>query len=105
MSSREIIPFVIAFIGGMGGLVNALVWSDILSIVNQSRPVDDQIRFAITSLSDLQSRIKFSPFYVWRIVKDFHQRFPQNRLYYWCWGSAGWMVFCFVAFIMIIFAR
>jgi hypothetical protein len=29
MSSREIVPFVIAFVGGIGGLVNTLVWSDI----------------------------------------------------------------------------
>ena len=105
MSSREIVPFVIAFIGGMGALVNTLVWSDILTTVNRSRPVDDQIPFAVTSLSDVRWAIKNIPFHRRKILQQFHREFPQSRLYYWYWASVGWIGLCAVAVIVTLYSR
>jgi hypothetical protein len=105
MSSREIVPFVIAFIGGIGGLVNTLVWSDILTMVNRSRPVDDQIPIAVTSRSDVQSAMKNFPFRRRKILDQFHREFPQSRLNYWYWASVGWMGFCVSAVAVTLFAR
>jgi hypothetical protein len=105
MSSRDLVPFVIAFIGGLGGLVNTVVWRDILTIVNRARPVDEQIPFAFTSLSDVEWAMRNFPFYPWKVLNQFHREFPQSRLYYWYWGSVAWMGLCFVALIVTLFTR
>jgi hypothetical protein len=104
-SSREILATVIAFFGGMGGLASTLVWSDILSALNRSRPADDQIPFAITTRSDVRWLLKNFQFDRWRFLKDFHHEFPQSRLYYWYLASFGWMALCFVTCAALIFIR
>jgi hypothetical protein len=43
MSFREIIPFVLAAVGGIGGLANALAGMEIVDALNTNRPTDDQI--------------------------------------------------------------
>jgi hypothetical protein len=105
LSNREILAAVIAFSGGMGGLVSTLVWSDILSALNRFRPEEDQIPFAITSLSDVRWLLRNFPFHRWRFLEHFHREFPQSRLYYWYLASFGWMALCFVACAAIIFIR
>ena len=43
MSFREIIPFVLAAVGGIGGLANAVAELEIVDALNTKRPADDQI--------------------------------------------------------------
>jgi hypothetical protein len=105
VSNREILAVVIAFFGGLGGLVSTLVWSDILSALNRSRPADNQIPFAITSLNEFRWLLKNFPFHRRRFLKDFRRECPQSRLYYWYLASFGWMVLSFVACAAIIFIR
>jgi hypothetical protein len=43
MSFPEIIPFVLAAVGGIGGLANALAGMEMVDALNTKRPADNQI--------------------------------------------------------------
>jgi hypothetical protein len=38
MSSREMLPFVLAFLGGPGGFANAIAYMDMITALNAGAP-------------------------------------------------------------------
>jgi hypothetical protein len=94
MSSGEFIPLLLAFVGGLGGLVNALIWSDMLRALNGRRSAENQIPFSLVTWDDFEKHwpIRRRPF-----LKEFRQQFPESRLYFWYVASVVWMVSFLVA--------
>jgi hypothetical protein len=94
VSRHEIVPFVLAGIGGIGGLVGTLIWSQILDVVNRHRSPNDQIPFGLVTWSDLS---KYWP--IWRrpILRQFRLLQPESHLYRWYVASLIWMYFFIAA--------
>lgn len=101
MSSRGVIPFLIAAIGGLGGLVGTLVWSDMLRAVNRQRPPDNQIPFGLVTWSDFA---RYWPLRRRPVIQEFRRLHPGSRLHYWYVASLIWMyVLVAIAFATALF--
>jgi hypothetical protein len=87
---REIVPFILAAIGGIGGLVGTLIWSEMLDVVNRHRSPNDQIPFALVSWSDF---INYWPIRRRPILREFRRLEPESRLHRWYVASLIWMFF------------
>jgi hypothetical protein len=103
MSKREIIPFLLAAIGGIGGLVNALVSMSMVDAVNPKRPPDDQIPSLVTRWKDYEWLLQNFPFPYRRPWKEYLQQFPKSRLYFWHVVSLIWMFgFFLICWILLV---
>ena len=81
MWDSHIILIGLGILIGVAGLVSTLVWSDMVALLNQSRPTDDQIPFGRTSWRELEWWLSHGGY--WRLVNEFHRQYPTNRLYIW----------------------
>lgn len=90
MPTREIAPFILVGIAGVGGLVGTLIWSEMLDVVNRHRSPNDQIPFALVSWRDF---IKYWPIRRRPIVREFRRLQPESHLYRWYIASYIWMFF------------
>lgn len=98
LTTQDLIPLAVLFMGGWGGLLGTVVWWQILDLLNSRRPQDGQIPAAIVTWSDL---IKHWPIPVWRHVQEFHRQFPESRLYFWYWAALVWMFTMFlISFVL-----
>jgi hypothetical protein len=97
MSIREIIPFALAAIGGIGGLVNALVEMEIVDALNTKRPPDNQIPNPPLSWNELTWYLKNPGFHYWGCRRRYRDQFPNGRLLSWQTASLVWMISFFVA--------
>jgi hypothetical protein len=88
LTTRELIPLAIGYLGCWGGVIGTIVWWQIIDLLNTRRPPEDQIPAAIVTYKDF---IKYYPLPVWRHVRDFHRQFPESRLYFWYWASLAWL--------------
>jgi len=88
MSSRDAIPLLIAAIGGLGGLVATLVYSDMLRAVNRQRPPDNQVPFGLITWGDF---VQHWPLRRRRVAKEFRRIRPESHLYRWYVASLIWM--------------
>jgi hypothetical protein len=99
MSSRDKFLIVMALLGGVGGLVNTLLYSEIVAALNTRRPPDDAIPFGVMSWDDFK---KMHGWWYWKVLTQFHREFPASKLYYWSIVSVGWMLALFVIAIGVL---
>lgn len=88
MSTGELIPFVFALIGGLGGLVSTLVWSHMVRALNARRNAGDQIPFSLVTWDDFW---KHWPIRRLPLLKEFRRDFPDSRLYFLYIAGIVWM--------------
>ena len=98
MLHYAILPIILAVIGGLGGLVNTLVYSEIVSALNSRRSPDDPIPFAMTDLT--RKNLEWS---YWKVLAEFRRDFPDSRLYLWSSVSLGWMLLLAVIAVGSVF--
>lgn len=89
-----LIAFAVA--AAIGGLTTAIMNSAMIGALNRRRPVDDQISAVIGGSKDLRWYLKNAPSPYWRILKEFHQQFPESRLYLWSILTLAIMLVMFV---------
>lgn len=103
MSIREIIPFVLAAVGGIGGMANALVAMEIVDAVNTKRPADNQIPNPPLKWNEFLWFLKNPGSHYWGCRRRYREQFPEGSLLWWQNASILWM-FCFFiasAFLLI----
>ncbi len=94
---RVLIPLGLAFVGGWGGLVNTLVWWQILEAPNTRRRPEDCFQIGFHSWPGPGKR---HPWFAWPLIREFRAQFPDSRLYFWYIVSIGWLFgFVLAAFI------
>jgi hypothetical protein len=98
MSSRDKVLVILAVCGGLGGLVNTLVYSDIVSALNSKRTPGDSIPFALTDLTRKNWEWSY-----WKVLREFHREFPDSKLNHWSIVSVGWMFLLFAIALGIAF--
>jgi hypothetical protein len=101
MSSRDKVLVILAVCGGLGGFVNTLLYSDLVAALNSKRPADDQIPFAIISWDDFK-KTRIGRWSYWKVLREFHRKFPDSKLYQWSIASAGWMFLLFAIALGIV---
>jgi hypothetical protein len=94
MSSRDKFLVIWAILGGLGGLVNTLLYSDIVAALNTRRPPDDPIPFGITSWDDFR-KTRIGAWSYWKVLREFRREFPDSKLDYWSIVSAAGMFLLF----------
>jgi hypothetical protein len=99
MSSSEKFLVVLAILGGVGGLLNTLLYSDIVAALNARRPPDDAIPFTIMSWDEFKKKGRW---HYWQVLMQFHREFPDSKLYYWSIVCAAWMFLLFVIAIGVL---
>jgi hypothetical protein len=96
---RELTPFVLAFVGGWGGVLSTIMWWQIIDLLNTRRPPDDQIPAALLTFQDYK---KHHHGLVFKHIQEFHRQFPESRLYFWYWASICWMFAFILAAAMVL---
>ena len=92
MSGRQLLPFILAAIGGLGGFVDTVVYSDMVAALNALRAPNDQIPFAITDWDALKSPLDGGRLTYWHVLRQFRREFPHSRLNAWNVASLAWML-------------
>jgi len=103
MSSRDKYLLILAVLGGLGGFVNTLLYSDIVAALNTKRPLDDQVPFGIFSWDDLK-KTGIQGWHYWKVLSEFHREFPRSKLYRWSIVSLVWMFALFLIAIGVLFS-
>lgn len=93
MKTHQLIGAALFFIGGFGGLANALAYMSMIDSLNTQRSPNEQIPLAIVSWSD-RRLYRARGLSYWRILGEFREQFPHDRRYHWHLVSLVWM-FCF----------
>jgi hypothetical protein len=91
MATREIIPFVLAAIGGFGGLVSALIHMSMVDALNTQRPIDDRIPNPRVTWDDCKWIWKNPGFGYWGVRRKYREQFPAGKLLFWETVSIAWM--------------
>ena len=104
MSSRDKFLVIWVILGGLGGLVNTLLFSDVIAALNTNRSPDDPIPFGLTSWDDFK-KTRIGGWSYWKVLREFRREFPNNKLCYWSMGSAGWMFLLFAIAVGFLFFR
>jgi hypothetical protein len=91
-----LIAFVVMCV--IASFANAIINLTMIDALNRSRPLDDRIPVFITSVADLKWSIRNGPFPFVRILKEFHQQFPESRLYFW---SIFILIYWLVVFVAV----
>ncbi|HEY2109682.1 MAG TPA: hypothetical protein VGH17_07255 [Candidatus Acidoferrales bacterium] len=94
MSFPEIIPFVLAAVGGIGGLANALAGMEMVDALNTKRPADNQIPNPPVTRTEFAWFLKNPGFGYWGCRRKYRDQFPHGNLLSWQNASMLWM-FCF----------
>ena len=104
MSFREIIPFVLAAVGGVGGLANAVAGMEIVDALNTMRPADDQIPNPPLAWNEFVWFSKNRGFDYWSCRRRYREQFPEGKLVSWQNAGIVWM-FCFFIAAACAFVR
>ena len=77
----SLIAFVVTFV--IAAFANAIISLTMITALNRLRSADERIPVFISSVADLKWSIRNGPFPFVRILKEFHQQFPESPLYFW----------------------
>jgi hypothetical protein len=101
MSTREIIPFVVAAIGGIGAAVAALIHMGMVDALNTRRPIEAQIPNPPVTWSEFKWFGKNPGFDYWSVLRKYREEFPDGKLRFWHTAGLVWMFSCFVVFVVL----
>ena len=90
-----IIAFAVS--AAIGGLATTIMGWTMIDALNRFRPPNDQIPVALVTAKDIRWHFTNGPFPYWKILQEFHQRFPERRIYFWSIFILVWMLAMFVA--------
>jgi hypothetical protein len=79
MSFREIIPFVLAAVGGIGGLANALAGMEMVDALNTKRPADNQIPNPPVTRTEFAWFLKNPGFGYWGCRRKYRDQFLHGK--------------------------
>jgi hypothetical protein len=102
VSSRDKFLVIWAILGGLGGLVNTLLYADVVAALNTKRSPDDPIPFAVMSWDDFK-KTRIGAWSYWKVLREFRREFPDSKLYYWSIVSAAWMFLLFATAARFLF--
>jgi hypothetical protein len=97
MSFPDIIPFILATVGGIGGMANALAGIEIVDALNTNRPIGDQIPNPPLAWNDFVWFSKNPGFGYWSCRRRYREQFPEGKLVSWQNAGLLWMVCFFIA--------
>lgn len=103
MRAHELVGCALCFIGGFGGLANALAYTSMIDSLNTLRPPEDQIPIAYITWNDWKHASRRNSY--WAIAREFHSHFPHDRRYLWLILSPIWMLSFFLAGFLSLFLR
>jgi hypothetical protein len=101
MSTREIIPFVVAAIGGIGAAVATLIHMSMVDDLNTRRRIDDQIPNPPLTWSELKWFGKNPGSDYWSVLRKYRGEFPDGKLRFWHTAGIVWMFSCFVVVVVL----
>jgi hypothetical protein len=99
MKWQVFVAFVV--VSAIGGLATTITCQVMIDALNPRRPTDDQIPATFGGVKDMRWALANLPPF-WRALKEFHNQFPQNRLYFWGVGSLLWMFVMLVAAALVM---
>lgn len=83
MTWQAYILVIFVITSASGGLASAIMNSLMIDALNRGRPTEDQIPAVIASSKDIRWYLRNAPSPYWRVLRLFHQQFPESRLYFW----------------------
>jgi hypothetical protein len=101
ISIREIIPFVVAAIGGFGGMVGALAHMRMIDALNSLRASGEQIPNPPTSGDEFRWFWKNPGFDYWSVLRKYRIEFPDGKLRFWLTAGTIWAISWFAVAVVL----
>jgi|ERR1700719_2842151 hypothetical protein len=80
MSAKSILIGIWVVVSGICGLVQTLLYHEMIEAINTHRPASDQIPAVTSSWSDVRKSFHYG---FWFVRKEFRRLFPSHRAYFW----------------------
>jgi hypothetical protein len=99
MSTEAIVIGILVALVGVSGLIQWLLYLDMVDAINTKLPEDDQIPLMVVTWSELTKSFGRG---VWYVPREFRRLFPDRRIYLWHTAAIIFMYVCGLTAVAVV---